>query len=61
MDLGIREVSHESTSTNGLRGKRESRQLTFVRGVGASVGVSVGFTPFVTSLQFMNVAQIEDK
>ncbi len=47
MDVGIGEVGHESTSTNGLRGKRASRQLTFLLGVSASVGVSVGFTPFV--------------
>ncbi len=47
MDVVIRKVGHESTSTDGLRGKRASRQLTFLWGVGASVGVSVGFTPFV--------------
>ena len=47
MDVGIGEVGHESTLTNGLRGKRVSCQLTFLWDVGASVGVSVGFTPFV--------------
>ena len=45
MDVEIGEVGHKSTSTNGLRGKRASRQLTFLCCVGASVGVSVGFTP----------------
>ncbi len=30
MDVGISGVGHGSTSTNGLRGKRLSRQLTFL-------------------------------
>ncbi len=30
MDVGIGEVGHESTLTNGLRGKRASHQLTFL-------------------------------
>ncbi len=47
MDVGIGGSGHKSTSTNGLRGKRASRQLTFLWGVGASVGVSMVFTPFI--------------
>ncbi len=47
MEVEIGGLAHESTSAYGLRGKRASRQLTFLWGVGASVGVSVGFTPFV--------------